>query len=82
MSEEIEIPKRKRLSDLQDEIEDCARKIAFIGDLLSRKKSGDLPEFTERGYVGFYLMVRGLQDEVESVLNHLSERGQNGLIID
>jgi hypothetical protein len=81
MSEEIKIPKQKSLGDLQDELEMCARKIACIGDLWARKKCDDFPEFTERGYAGFYFMIRSLQNDVESVLDHLSKRGQNGLII-
>jgi hypothetical protein len=83
-------PRRKTLSrresidllTLQDIIEDCGTKLSFLSDFLVQGPVDCEPEITYQGASGFSMILDEIKDDLDFVVNEMSERTRKGLIIE
>jgi hypothetical protein len=69
----------KDLSDLSDVIEDCVCKISLIGDFFSHNIPDD-ELFSKKGTSGLYFILRDIKDDLNLVVDEMSEKRRMGLI--
>jgi len=72
----------KNLIDLEEMIDNCCEKIAFIEDFFTHGHEPDVDWFSEDGRLGFYHILVALQDDLKFVSNELGEKRQKGLIVE
>jgi hypothetical protein len=83
-------PRRKTLSKreeinlvtLEDILVDSGNKLSFVSDFLVPRSCDDFPEFSDDGLSGLLIILDEVKDDIDFVLNEISERKQKGLIIE
>ena len=78
-AEDIKIQKPLSFSDLQDNINNCIFKIAFLEDFCA---TSDEDALTEDGMTGLFFILHGLRDDLNLVKDQLREGRHGGLIIE
>jgi hypothetical protein len=78
---ELKIQEQKDLTDLQDTVENCASKIAFLEDFFCHNIPYD-ELLSEEGKSGLNQILIDLEIDLNSVVNEMSQQRQKGLIIE
>lgn len=83
-------PRRKTLSKrekinlltLEDILADSGDKLSFVSDFFVPQSRDSLPEFSNDGFSGLLIILDEIKDDIDFVLNGISERRRKGLIIE
>jgi hypothetical protein len=67
---------------LQDIVEDCGTKISFVSDFFLQAPPDREPEFSQTSVSGLALILDEIRDDLDFVVNEMSERVRKGLIIE
>lgn len=74
--------KEKDLTDLQDMVEDCLRKIFFVESFFVQGPPDKELEMNEDDRTGLCLILNDIQDDLDMVVDELSEKRRKGEIIE
>lgn len=78
---EVKIQERKNLPGLEDMLEDCKHRVAFLSDFFLLRKPED-EFFSDDGLSGLHFILLGIWDDLRFVTKQLEERRHNGSIIE
>lgn len=76
------LKKEKDLTDLQDIIEDCSRRVSFVEAFFIQCPPDREPEMNEDDITGLCLVLNDIQDDLNMVVDELCEKRRKGEIIE
>jgi len=76
------LEKKRDLIDLQDMVEDSSNKLSFIESFFVQQPPGKEPELSDDDTSGLCLILRDIQDDLDMVVDELSEKQRQELIVE
>jgi hypothetical protein len=74
--------KEKSLTALQDIVENSAAKICFVCSFFALRGPDEEPEISDKDASGLFNILQEIENDLEFVVDKLSEKKQKGLIIE
>ena len=72
----------RSLLDLEDMIVNCNSKISFVSSFFIQKPPGQVAEMSEDDESGIHIILREIEEDLDFVLNKISEGKKKGLIVE
>ena len=78
----IRLQKERDLTDLQDMVVNCVSKLSFLGSFFCERVPDKKIEMGSDDVSGLYNIITDIQDDLDMVVDELSEKMSKGLIIE
>ena len=78
----IRLQKERDLTDLQDMVVNCVSKLSFLGYFFCGRIPEEEFEMGSDDVSGLYHIITDIQDDLDMVVDELSEKIRKGLIIE